>query len=179
LWRESKPSSVSSGHLSRSIDRPAPRDAGCSRLSALASHLQAAGSEIAAGRIALFTRIGFERCGLVSVALALQERANLDCQRQSTLPRFSPGTVTLCSSDFPLERDSLQRPPFPSHLLLLRFGRITVEYGLQQGQVPKGRFARRHPAKVYRVQKPQCLSPFPARIVQNKRSCPYSDMGGP
>ena len=55
--RECKPSSVRDGHLSRSRwDRPRRRLRDGSRLPTLASSLQAVESEIAAGRIALFTR---------------------------------------------------------------------------------------------------------------------------
>src|SRR3712207_4372215 len=50
-------------------DRPPRRLGGCSRLPASASNLVAAESEIAAGRIALFTPCG-EPPALVSVALA-------------------------------------------------------------------------------------------------------------
>ena len=53
---ESKPSSVDDGHLSQPAGGWSPHRFGdCSRLSASASHLRAADSEIAAGRIALFT----------------------------------------------------------------------------------------------------------------------------
>src|SRR3954463_12958199 len=53
---ESKPSSVLDGHLSRSLwDRSRRRLRDGSRLPASASHLITADSEIAAGRITLFT----------------------------------------------------------------------------------------------------------------------------
>lgn len=83
-------------------DRPPRRLGDGSRLPALASNLLTADSEIAAGRIALFTPAGTCRPALVTVALALA-RACADCQRGSAaLPRLSPGTLALCSSDFPL-----------------------------------------------------------------------------
>src|SRR5262245_1125002 len=66
---ESKPSSVPDGHLSRppgDLSHRRLRDG--SRLPASASHLLTADSEIAAGRIALFTRR--RSADLVSVALA-------------------------------------------------------------------------------------------------------------
>lgn len=71
-----------------------------SRLPALASSLLTAESEIAAGRIALFTP---RYRGFVSVALT----RFLACQsglstRSPRPPWLSPGTLALCSPDFPL-----------------------------------------------------------------------------
>src|SRR6478752_7177533 len=85
-------------------DRPRRHLRGGSRLSASASNLITAGSEIAAGRIALFTPARVATGGHLSLLLSLTEtvNANLDCQRVSTFPRLSPGTRALRSSDFPL-----------------------------------------------------------------------------
>lgn len=72
-----------------------------SRLPALASSLIAAESEIAAGRIALFTpRLP---AAVVSVALARLpvRRCGLSIRRGGP-PWFSPGTLALRSPDFPL-----------------------------------------------------------------------------
>ena len=56
MWGESKPSSVLDGHLSRPCSGRSLRRLGdCSRLPASASNLITADSEIAAGRITLFT----------------------------------------------------------------------------------------------------------------------------
>lgn len=83
-------------------DRPPRRLGDGSRPPALASNLLTADSEIAAGRIALFTPASMCWPAMVTVALALA-RASADCQRGSAaLPRLSPGTLALCSSDFPL-----------------------------------------------------------------------------
>lgn len=72
-----------------------------SRLPALASNLLAAESEIAAGRIALFTP---RLCAaFVSVALTRQTVCQSGLSnRRSDPPWLSPGTLTLCSPDFPL-----------------------------------------------------------------------------
>ena len=87
-------------------DRPRRHLRGGSRLSASASNLITAGSEIAAGRIALFTPAGVATGRHLSLLLSFTEtvNANLDCQRVATFPRLSPGTLALCSSDFPLAR---------------------------------------------------------------------------
>ena len=68
-----------------------------SRLPALASSLQAAESEIAAGRIALFTP--HPKMRLWSLLLSRAEaRANLDCRRdESRLPGFHQAPV-LCAA---------------------------------------------------------------------------------
>jgi hypothetical protein len=80
-------------------DRPRRRLRGGSRLSASASNLIAAGSEIAAGRIALFTPADVATGRHLSLLLSFAEtvNANLDCQRVATFPRLSPGTLALCS----------------------------------------------------------------------------------
>src|SRR5689334_11038862 len=85
-------------------DRPRRCLRGGSRLPASASHLQTAESEIAAGRIALFTPDG-RPPGLVSVALAPSpaRQSGLSTSKR-TPPRLSPGALALCSSDFPLAR---------------------------------------------------------------------------
>ena len=72
-----------------------------SRLLTSASNLVAVMSEIAAGRIALFSRP--RTAGFVSVALAaVAGSAGLDCRRANAPLRLSPDTLALCSSDFPL-----------------------------------------------------------------------------
>ena len=113
---ESKPSSVPDGHLSRSPrDRPRRRLRGGSRLPASASNLLAADSEIAAGRIALFTPVNRYWSLLLSRG---GPRADVDCRRPvaQTPPRLSPGTLALCSSDFPLA-PKRQRPSLPNPYL--------------------------------------------------------------
>ena len=72
-----------------------------SRLPTLASSLVAAESEIAAGRIALFTP--WFPTALVSVALTqlLVRQSGLSIRRSES-PWLSPGTLALCSPDFPL-----------------------------------------------------------------------------
>ncbi len=93
-------------------DRPRRRLRGGSRLPASASNLLAADSEIAAGRIALFTPVNRYWSLLLSRGLP---RANLDCRRAvpRAPPRLSPGTRALCSSDFPLA-PKRQRPSLPT-----------------------------------------------------------------
>jgi hypothetical protein len=96
-------------------DRPRRRLRGGSRLPASASNLLAADSEIAAGRIALFTPVNRYWSLLLSRGLP---RANLDCRRPVSRapPRLSPGTRALCSSDFPLA-PKRQRPSLPTPCL--------------------------------------------------------------
>lgn len=93
-------------------DRPRRRLRGGSRLPASASNLLAADSEIAAGRIALFTPVNRYWSLLLSRGTP---RANLDCRRAVSRapPRLSPGTRALCSSDFPLA-PKRQRPSLPT-----------------------------------------------------------------
>ena len=81
-----------------------------SRLPALASSLLAAESEIAAGRIALFTP---RYRGFVSVALTCLRMCQSGLStRLPEPPWLSPGTLALCSPDFPLVTCDHQRP-FP------------------------------------------------------------------
>ena len=96
-------------------DRPRRRLRGGSRLPASASNLLAADSEIAAGRIALFTPVNRYWSLLLSRGMP---RANLDCRRAvpRAPPRLSPGTRALCSSDFPLA-PKRQRPSLPTPCL--------------------------------------------------------------
>ena len=98
-------------------DRPRRHLRGGSRLPASASNLLAADSEIAAGRIALFTPAVTRRFGLCC-SRAVTPRANLDCRRAVSRapPRLSPGTRALCSSDFPLA-PKRQRPSLPTPCL--------------------------------------------------------------
>ena len=113
-------------------DRPRRHLRGGSRLPASASNLLAADSEIAAGRIALFTPVNRYWSLLLSRGLP---RANLDCRRAVSRapPRLSPGTRALCSSDFPLA-PKRQRPSLPTPCLGCQCaGRLT-------SAVPKGRF---------------------------------------
>src|SRR5215218_9912936 len=95
--------------------RPRRRLRGGSRLPASASNLLAADSEIAAGRIALFTPVNRYWSLLLSRGMP---RANLDCRRAVSRapPRLSPGTRALCSSDFPLA-PKRQRPSLPTPCL--------------------------------------------------------------
>ena len=106
------------------------RNGDCSRLSASASNLLAAGSEIAAGRIALFSRAA-ETAWNGFCCSRVRKRANLDCRRPKAPPWLSPGTLALCSSDFPLDPErSSDRPS-----LTLR----SVVKVSNETQVPKGR----------------------------------------
>src|SRR5215217_2700282 len=96
-------------------DRPRRHLRGGSRLPASASNLLAADSEIAAGRITLFTPVNRYWSLLLSRGIP---RANLDCRRAVSRapPRLSPGTRALCSSDFPLA-PKRQRPSLPTPYL--------------------------------------------------------------
>ena len=106
------------------------RSGDCSRLSASASNLLAAGSEIAAGRIALFSRAA-ETAWNGFCCSRVRKRANLDCRRPKAPPWLSPGTLALCSSDFPLDPErSSDRPS-----LTLR----SVVKVSNETRVPKGR----------------------------------------
>ena len=91
-------------------DRPRRRLRGGSRLSASASNLIAAGSEIAAGRIALFTPAGVATGGHLSLLLSstVTVNANLDCQRVLHVsPAFTghPCSVQLGLSSRPKASD--------------------------------------------------------------------------
>src|SRR5688572_29028995 len=88
----------------------------CSRLPTLASNLQTVESEIAAGRIALFSPQA-EAGGNGFCCSHTLRCANLDCQRADAFPRLSPGTLALRSSDFPL----IQVDQRPSFSLCMRF----------------------------------------------------------
>ena len=69
-------------------------------------------------------------------------RANVDCQRDA-LPRLSPGTRALCSSDFPLVHQVAQRSSFPScgeAIALSTCVDQVAQSALGPGPVPKGRF---------------------------------------
>lgn len=123
--RECKPSSVRDGHLSRpQSGRSRRRLRDCSRLPASASNLIAADSEIAAGRIALFSPPpeggGFGLC--------CSHRPEGPCRsglstRSLAPPWLSPGTHALCSSDFPLARNgpATIHPDVPSAYPLKRY----------------------------------------------------------
>jgi hypothetical protein len=83
---------------------------------ASASDLQAARSEIAAGRIALFTPAPIDRPEPAMVSVALTPAGNPASApiwtvsvHRTTLPRVSPGTLALRSSDFPLARRASDR----------------------------------------------------------------------
>jgi hypothetical protein len=89
-----------------------------SRLPASASNLLAAESEIAAGRIALFTLLR----QVWSLLLSRARRVPIwtVSGRCRPLPRLSPGTLALCSPDFPLTRmrASDHAPNFRRSLLM-------------------------------------------------------------
>ena len=73
---------------------------------------------------------------MVSVALT-PKRACLDCQRERvTLPWLSPGTLALCSSDFPLapEKGSSGHP----QLTVVQFA--CQRAWITEDPVPRGRF---------------------------------------
>ena len=139
---ESKPSSVRDDHLSRSVDRPRLAVRGCSRLPASASNLVAADSEIAAGRIALFSRAS-DRGPSPEWSLLLSRRSvpiwTVDAEAP---PRLSPGTLALCSSDFPLakasDHPSLSTPSIVNVRAVDRPDPGTI--GAGRSLVPKGRF---------------------------------------
>ncbi len=91
--------------------RPRRRLRDCSRLRASASNLITARPEIAAGRIALFTPEPVSSGIGLCCSHGGFRRANMDCQRhRPAFPRLSPGTLALCSSDFPLA-------PWPATIL--------------------------------------------------------------
>ena len=108
-------------------DRPRRRLRGGSRLPASASNLLAADSEIAAGRIALFTPVNRYWSLLLSRGTP---RANLDCRRAGNRapPRLSPGTHALCTSDFPLA-PKRQRPSLPTPCLGCQCAGLTQVMG--------------------------------------------------
>ncbi len=124
-------------------DRPRRRLRGCSRLPASASNLITAVSEIAAGRIALFSRqvqpLPAAR-GLVSVALTRVARACLDCRRLATPPRLSSSTLALCSSDFPLANRPAIILPFTPSVFKVRACIRWCTHRDCKLLVPKGRF---------------------------------------
>ena len=113
-----------------------------SRLPASASNLVAAESEIAAGRIALFTLPKQVWSLLLSRG---EPRANLDCRRPEAPPRLSPGTHALCSSDFPLAHRQRPSPrPLDALFTCKRAKRTRRPLGsagrYRVHMVPKGRF---------------------------------------
>src|SRR5918993_1053527 len=106
---ESKPSSVPDGHLSRpqQRDRPRRRLRGGSRLPASASNLLAADSEIAAGRIALFTPAVARRFGLCCSRAARRAPIwTVDARETARLPGFHRAPM-LCAR----RRGGRSRPP--------------------------------------------------------------------
>ena len=106
------------------------RGGDCSRLSASASNLLAAGSEIAAGRITLFSRAA-ETAWNGFCCSRVRRHANLDCRRPKTSPWLSPGTLALCSSDFPLDPCEPSDRPSLSPRSIVKVADETL--------VPKGR----------------------------------------
>ena len=120
-----------------------------SRLPALASSLVTAESEIAAGRIALFTPR--RTTALVTVALTrLPVRLFGLSIRRSEPPRLSSGTLALCSPDFPLT-DLYPPATIP---LLLKHANIL-------------RCARLIERRAWRF--PSCLQYIRRRVWQGKR----------
>src|SRR5918993_2774105 len=114
---ESKPSSVPDGHLSRpqQRDRPRRRLRGGSRLPASASNLLAADSEIAAGRIALFTPAVTRRFGLCcSRAVSRAPIWTVDARSPARLPGFHRAP-TLCAARTFLWRQNASDHPCPPH----------------------------------------------------------------
>ncbi len=113
----------------------------CSRLPTSASHLQTVESEIAAGRIALFSPADRNRREWFLLLSHPCECADMDCQCVAAFPRLSPGTLALCSSDFPLTRKPGQRPSSTPCGEGLRMstcaGRIDSIF---PSPVPRGRF---------------------------------------
>ena len=111
-------------------DRPALAGNGCSRLSTSASHLITVGSEIAAGRIALFSRVASPRPGWV---LLLSHR----------FPGAPIWTVArhLCSAQLGLSSSGGEPPPAtilsPVSFACQRAGRAKSSCRFT---VPKGRF---------------------------------------
>ena len=152
---ESKPSSVLDGHLSRSPgDRPRRRLRGGSRLPASASNLLAADSEIAAGRIALFTPV--TRCWSLLLSRDCP-RADLDCRRRlpGRLPGFHQAPLLCAARTFLWRRNASDHPcPPRSSVVNVRtrvsgIGCQVSEIGdlpspetwnLSPASVPKGRF---------------------------------------
>jgi hypothetical protein len=111
---ESKPSSVPDGHLSRPHrDRPRRHLRGGSRLPASASNLLAADSEIAAGRIALFTPVN--RFGLCcSRAAGRAPIWTVDAWSPARLPGFHRAPM-LCAARTFLWRQNASDHPCPPH----------------------------------------------------------------
>ena len=69
-------------------------------------------------------------------------RASVDCQRVAAFPRLSPGTLALCSSDFPLIHRVDQRPsPTPcDECLRVVNVRGRDHHSRDRCPVPRGRF---------------------------------------
>jgi hypothetical protein len=153
---ESKPSSVLDGHLSRSPgDRPRRRLRGGSRLPASASNLLAADSEIAAGRIALFTRR--LPAGLVSVALARYTARQSGLSTHGS-PRASPAfTGHPCSVQLGLSSDASA----PATILAHPHPLLSTCSGSRQWQTvrapgPQVMPAARTPSSVRHPRWPRC-----------------------
>lgn len=116
---------------------PRRRLRGCSRLPTLASNLQAVESEIAAGRIALFSPNRIEPAWEWFLLLSRRSvpiwTVNAD---ESTLPWLSPGTLALCSSDFPL---APRKAPATILYSLSCNSHVNVRW-IVSDPVPRGRF---------------------------------------
>src|SRR5687767_6826854 len=144
-------------------DRPRRRLRGGSRLPASASNLLAADSEIAAGRIALFTPVNRYWSLLLSRGLP---RANLDCRRAVSRapPRLSPGTRALCSSDFPLA-PKRQRPSLPTPCLGCQ---CAGQLGWQDGKVSRWQGNSFTPSPCH----PATLPPTPSAVPKGRFELP-------
>ena len=147
---ESKPSSVPDGHLSRpQRDRPRRRLRGGSRLPASASNLLAADSEIAAGRIALFTPAVDPPVWSLLLSRGMP-RANLDCRRAvaARLPGFHRAP-SLCAARTFLWRRNASDHPCPLHASVVNVRARSMRgdadatsalHHRSESAVPKGRF---------------------------------------
>jgi hypothetical protein len=132
-------------------DRPRRRLRGGSRLPASASNLLAADSEIAAGRIALFTPAVARRFGLCCSRAARRAPIwTVDARETARLPGFHRAPM-LCAARTFLWRRNASDHPCPPHasvvnvLALLAPGRDAVERrasapDVRGSAVPKGRF---------------------------------------
>jgi hypothetical protein len=124
---ESKPSSVLDGHLSRpQRDRPRRHLRGGSRLPASASNLLAADSEIAAGRIALFTPAVARRFGLCCSRAACRVPIwTVDARSPARLPGFHQAPV-LCAARTFLWRRNASDHPCPPHASVVNVQRLRL-----------------------------------------------------
>ena len=137
--------------LDPSRGRPRRRLRGCSRLPASASNLLAADSEIAAGRIALFTPAVARRFGLCCSHAARRAPIwTVDARSPARLPGFHRAPV-LCAARTFLWRRNASDHPCPPHASVVNvrdslhpdatmWNAVARGPDVRGSAVPKGRF---------------------------------------